>query len=104
MNDLPSEHAHAALRDGGPGHLESVSDRAHTIMLGYLLRLFKIMQVTHGRERCTHPPHSQRYTSGLAILAPMPMPDEGLVAVGAVAGVADLRENMRQVRSADGAR
>ena len=65
------------------------------VMLRYLLRVFKIMQVTHCRERCTQPPHSQRVTSGLGILGPMPMPDQGVIAVGAVAGVTDLRENMR---------
>lgn len=74
------------------------------IRLRYLLRVFKIRQVTHCRVRCTHPPHSQRNTSGLAILGPMPMPDQGVIALGPVAGVTDLRENMRQVRSADWAR
>lgn len=53
------------------------------------------MQVTHFLARCTQPPHSQRYTTGLSILGPMPMTDEGLIAVGAVAGVAYLGENMR---------
>jgi len=53
-------------------------------MLRYLLRLFKIMQVTHCRERCTQPPHSQRVTSGLGTFAPMPMPDEDLIALGSL--------------------
>jgi hypothetical protein len=42
----------------------------------YLLRCFKITHVTHWRARCTQPPQTQRLTSGLSILGPMPMTDE----------------------------
>lgn len=54
------------------------------IRIRYLLRLFKITHVTHCLVRCTQPPQTHRVTSGLGTFAPMPMPDEDLIALGSL--------------------